>query len=179
MATPPGADDVGAAVLQLVRIPAPSAPERSTRQQLAYVTSARTGASNRSITRQLGIKAETLRAWQNGSAKPSAASARKIDTLFGRFWEINNANRFTKAAGTRKTLKLAGTPSGIITVQGRPRSSVLIERGSRNWKPVLAATTDRAAWEAFANEIIGPSPLPPIEPDYLWFYAGTYKITLQ
>jgi hypothetical protein len=177
---PPGADDLGQAVLSLVRIPPQPAPDdRSTRQQLRYLTAKTTGASNQSITRQLGIKAPTLRSWLTGTAKPSAASARKIDELFQHFWQVNNANKFTTAARTTKQLKITGNPQGIITIQGRPRASIIVERGRRKWVDVLLARTPREAYEAFANDVIGPSPLPTIHPDYLWFHQGTYKIVIS
>lgn len=151
----------GEAVLALVQPPA-----KSVKQQINYLLSRRTGASVEAVARQLGVKQATLRGWVSGKTKPSAKSQREIKSLYGRFYQIN-----TRRSGEYRTGKLLITnttnPDGI-RIQGRTVNPLEVERSTRRrWDRVAASQDGEEAFKWFVRDVLGPSPLPPVGPDYL------------
>jgi hypothetical protein len=144
----------------------------SVARQLAYVAGPKTGVPVLSAARQLGVSTRTLRGWLSGTTAPSKTSRGKLTSLYERFWRIDHKTRPAPSIATAN-LKISALPDGTITIQHRPRSDVLAERTRRDWSGVMAATTAEEAYEAFVQGIIVPSPLPPVEPDYLWFWEGS------
>lgn len=171
---------LGDAVLDLVHPVTPEPPKRSTKQQVAYVLSPKTGASVGSVARQAGVSTRTVRSWASGG-KLSNASAASVNKLFGHFWGLNNKPNPRPRILTRK-LKISVSPNPTITIgppgKRREMYSITVERSSRRkWDPVFAAADATDAFEAFVAGVLGPSPLPPVSPDYLWFGEGNYTIT--
>lgn len=153
----------GEAILAMVQ-----PPSKSVRQQINYLLSRRTGASVEAVARQLGVKQATLRGWVSGKTKPNAKSQREIKSLYGRFYQIN-----TRRSGDYRTGKLVITntsdPDGI-KIQGRLTNPLEIERSTRRrWDRIGAAQDGEEAFKWFVKDVFGPSPLPPVSPDYLDF----------
>jgi hypothetical protein len=164
---------LGAAILALV-----AAPVRSTKQMIAYILSPRTGASVPSVSRQLGIKQSTVRGWAAGKTAPSAESQRRIKDLYHRFFKINNKTTPLRDVSTAKLIIRNDSDPRGIEIQGRTVNPINVERSMRRkWTGVLAAATPAEAEAAFFAGVLGPSPLPPVGPDYLDFGPGGYTIT--
>ena len=172
MATGSG-PSLGAAILALV-----AAPVRTTKQMIRYILSPNTGASLTSVSRQLDVKHATIRKWQGGTTSPSAESQRRIKTLYQRFFRINNKTTPLRGVSTAKLIIRNDSDRDGITIQGRTVNPIEVERStSRRWTEVLAATTPAEAEDAFIVGVLGPSPLPPVEPGSLEFGLGDYTIT--
>lgn len=142
-------------------------PSRTVKQQINYLLSRRTGASVESVAKQLGVKQATVRGWVSGKTAPSAKSRGEIEALYGRFYQIN-----TRRAGDYRAAKLKITntsnPNGI-QIQGRTVNPVEVERDTRRrWDRVAGSRTADEAARWFKVDILGPSPLPPVD-DYLVF----------
>lgn len=161
---------LGHAILNLVAPPA-----AGWQKQLAYVTGAKTGVSLGSAARQIGVLPRTLRRWISGQAAPSKRSQGKLTGVYERFWRIDHRGRPPERTATA-VLKISAKPLGAITIQGRERSSILVEKGRRDWSGVMAARTPDEAYEAFVAGVIGPSPLPAVEDGYLEFDDGDYTV---
>lgn len=179
-----GHRDLGAAVLRLLDDASEVTPEpRSTKRQLTYVLSKRTGASAGSVAHQLGVSAETLRRWLKGTQKPSRRNEKRIAELYARFWAINHNVRNPRKRPKFKTARLmienTTNREGIIFPEGN-RVRVVNPLGidasrQRKWSDVLGASTPEEAYKAFVNGVIGVSPLPSV-PEYLDFLEGDYTI---
>ena len=164
-------NSLGAAIMALV-----AAPERTTKQELAYVLSPRTGASKASVARQLGVKQRTLTAWSKGTP-PSKASQGKIKGLYEKFFAINNKGK-APASIRNAQLRITNksTPDGI-KIGGRSTNPLTVERSTRRrWDRITDARTPQDAYEWFVRDVLGPSPLPPVSPEYLDFEEGEYEI---
>lgn len=125
---------LGDAVHALLQV---APPERTWKSQLRYITGKSTGASRKSVARQLGIHPDTITRWANGKRAPSKSSRADLKRVFDRFWTINNKHGSGPNPGTAIL-----TVRGKITVQGKERSSVIVEptRKSRNWKRLRTAS---------------------------------------
>jgi len=165
-------DSLGAAIAAFVA----AVPERTTKQELAYVLSARTGASRASVARQLGVKQRTLTAWSKGTP-PSKASQGKIKALYQKFYGINNRGNLPaniRSAPLRITNR--SDPSGI-TIGRRVVNPLKVERSTRRrWDRIISAETVQDAYDNFVRDVLGPSELPPVGGNYLNFEDGEYEI---
>jgi len=179
-----GHRDLGAGVLRLVDEVAGVAPEpRSTRRQLTYVLSKRTGASPESVLRQLGASKESLRRWLKGTQSPGKLYRERINALYGKFWAINHDVRNPRKRPKFKTARLIITNEtnrdGIVFPEGsrfRVANPLQVDASrNRKWNDVLAATTPEQAFSGFVNGVLSVSPLPSV-PEYLDFLEGYYTI---
>jgi transcriptional regulator with XRE-family HTH domain len=179
-----GHRDLGEAVLRLIDEASILSPEpRSTKRQLTYILSKRTGASRESVTRQLGVSVDSLRRWLKGKQKPSAKNTKRIAEVYERFWRINHDARNPRKRPKFKTEALlienVTNRDGIIFPEGRRVRVVnplrIDASRQRKWTDVLRATTPEEAFKAFVKGVIGVGPLPSI-PEYLDFLQGHYTI---
>jgi len=160
---------LGAAVHDLLG--ASPVEHRSLKQQLDYLTAKTTGASRESVARQLGTTQKTLSAWTGGKRKPTAANRDRIAQLFERFWQINHKSAGKTPPGDRM-LRVKGKG---VHVNGRPRTSVIVETGARarQWDTLRDATDAQISAEngsLFISALDIPIP-------YLEFRDGYYRIT--
>lgn len=181
-----GHRDLGAGILRFLDEKSSVTPEpRSTKRQLTYVLSKRTGASAGSVARQLGVTEGTLRRWIRGKQAPSGRNQKRLAELYERFWRINHDVRKPRKRPQFKTarLKIENTTNrdGIIFPEGnrvRTGNPLYIDASrQRQWKDVLNATTPEEAYQAFVKGVIGVSPLPSV-PEYLDFLEGDYAISV-
>jgi hypothetical protein len=179
-----GHRNLGEAVLRLVDDVSGVPPEpRSTRRQLTYVLSKRTGASPESVLRQLGASKESLRRWLKGTQAPGKRNREQINRLYEKFWAINHDARNPRKRPKFKTAPLIVTnetnPDGIVFPEGnrsRVNNPLRIDASrNRKWNDILRATTPEDAYKAFVSGVIDPSPLPSV-PEYLDFLEGYYTI---
>lgn len=180
-----GHRNLGEAVLRLVDEVSGVAPEpRSTRRQLTYVLSKRTGASPESVLRQIGASKESLRRWLKGTQAPGKRYRERINALYEKFWAINHDVRNPRKRPKFKTARLVITnqtnPDGIVFPEGnrsRVQNPLYIDASrNRKWNDVLSATTPEQAFNGFVRGVIAVSPLPSV-PEYLDFLAGYYTIS--
>lgn len=179
-----GHRDLGEGILRFLDAEAGQAAEpRTTKRQLTYVLSKRTGASAESVARQLGVTIGTLRRWLKGTQKPSAKNTQRIAGLYDRFWRINHDVRNPRKRPKFKTARLivenTTNRDGIIFPEGRRTriaNPLTIDASrQRKWNDVLSASTPEQAYQAFVKGVLGPSPLPSV-PEYLDFLEGYYAI---
>jgi len=160
----------------LARQGAAPPPDRSIRQQLAYLTAVKTGASELSVARRLGTQPAALKRWRSGGVTPNPAHRTSILEEFKRTWNFNNRYQNIKKI-TNAKIRITGTPLGTITIQNIPRGSVIAENDRRrSWIGIQRAITDLEAYDEFVRGVIAQSPLPQVEPDYLWFHKGAYTV---
>lgn len=174
---PPGAAALGAAVIaMLARQNSAPPPVRTIRQQLAYLTAVKTGASELAVARRLRTQPATLKRWATGAVTPNPAHRASILEEFQRTWNFNNRYQSIKKM-TNAKIRITGTPLGTITVQRQARGSIIAENDRRrSWIGVQRSTTDLEAYDEFVSGVLAHSPLPQIEPDYLWFHQGAYTV---
>lgn len=176
---PPGAAALGAAVIAMLarQGAAPPPANRTIRQQLAYLTAVKTGATEQSVARRLHTQPATLKRWRAGAVTPNPAHRASILEEFKRTWNFNNRYQNIKKIQSAK-IRVSGTPLGTITVQNHPRGSILAENDRRrSWVGIQRATDDLEAYDEFVSGVLAHSPLPPIAPDYLWFHLGNYTVS--
>lgn len=156
---------LGAAVRQLLQV----VPDRSTAEQLKYVTAVKTGATKDSVARQLGVTRSTINRWLAGSRAPRRGAQGKINALFSKFWTLNHR---VDAMRGDEMLKIS-SPTGI-TVNGKTRDHLLIEQGiaARDW-PALAAATTRQINADDGKLFVD---LVHVEIPYVSFGPGSYTI---
>jgi hypothetical protein len=176
---PPGAAALGAAVIAMLarQAAAPPPANRTIKQQLAYLTAVKTGATEQAVARRLRTQPATLKRWRSGATMPNPAHRASISEEFRRTWNFNNRYQNIKKVQNAK-IRVSGTPLGTITIQNHPRGSILAENDRRRtWLGIQRATDDLEAYDEFVSGILAHSPLPPIQPDYLWFHIGNYSVT--
>lgn len=179
-----GHRDLGKGILKFLDEQAGVAAEpRTTKRQLTYVLSKRTGASAESVARQLGVTMGTLKRWIKGTQKPSGRNAKRLSDLYEKFWRINHDVRNPRKRPQFKTARLivenTTNRDGIIFPEGRRQrigNPLTIDASrQRKWNDVLSASTPEQAYKAFVKGVLGPSPLPSV-PEYLDFLEGDYSI---
>lgn len=179
-----GHKSLGEAILRFLDEKAGIPPEpRTTKRQLTYVLSKRTGVSADTAVRQLGITLGTLKRWLRGKQNPSAGNQKRIADLYERFWGINHDVRNPKKRPAFKTARLVienkTNADGIIIQEGRRNRIVnpleIDAARNREWKDVLSASTPEEAFTAFKKGVLGKSPWPSV-PEYMDFLQGYYAI---
>ena len=167
-------DSLGAAVLALLGVPE-QVPERTTRQKLNYLLSARTGASPARVARLLGTQPATVEGWRSGRVRPMVRNRTKVDDLHEKFWRFNSSYRRVNTYGA-DMLTVSAKPAEAIQVNGKPRGRIIVERsGKRYWYNLQVATVEEInadLGELFRTDVAFDIP-------YLTFHAGEYKIETQ
>jgi hypothetical protein len=144
---------------------------RSVKQQLHYLLSVRTGATDRRIAQLLGVKPARVRAWASGKTVPTKANREKTQAQFEKFWEINHR----RARLPDGMMKISAEPKGAISVNDKPRSHLMIEpNAKRGWAVIREASEDQITDEEFHGQWFTDTF--PIEIPYVTFDAGYYTL---